>query len=101
MLVPVSNEDPGLRIRYRDWLGARRWISRSSSPGSVKNFLFSTSSTPALGSTKLPIQWAVGDLSPGYSGRSVKLTTHLQLAPESTNCGSMHPLPHKPIRYSA
>jgi hypothetical protein len=37
----------------------------SSSPGSVKNFLFSKSSTPALGSTQPPIQWVPGVLSPG------------------------------------
>jgi hypothetical protein len=32
----------------------------------------------------------------GYSGRSVKLTTHLQLVPGSTKCGSIHPVPHTP-----
>jgi hypothetical protein len=37
---------------------------RSSSPGRVKNFLFSTSSRPALGSTQPPIQWVPGALSP-------------------------------------
>jgi hypothetical protein len=40
------------------------WV-RSSSPGRVKNFLFSTSSRPALGFTQPPIQWAPGALSPG------------------------------------
>jgi hypothetical protein len=39
--------------------------SRSSSPGRVKNFLFSTSSRPALGSTQPPIQWVPGALFPG------------------------------------
>jgi hypothetical protein len=38
---------------------------RSSSPGMVKNFLFSTSSRPALGSTQPPIQLVPGALSPG------------------------------------
>jgi hypothetical protein len=38
---------------------------RSSSPGRVKNFLLSTSSTPALGSTQPPIQWVPGALSQG------------------------------------
>jgi hypothetical protein len=33
--------------------------------GRVKNFLFSTSSRPALGSTQPPIQWVPGTLSPG------------------------------------
>jgi hypothetical protein len=37
---------------------------RSSSPGKVKNFLFSTSSRPVLGSTQPPIQWLPGTLSP-------------------------------------
>jgi hypothetical protein len=32
----------------------------------------------------------------GLSGWAVKLTTHLQLAPRSRKCGSMHPLPHTP-----
>jgi hypothetical protein len=31
----------------------------------VKNFLFSTSSRPALGPTQSPIQWVPGALSPG------------------------------------
>jgi hypothetical protein len=35
-----------------------------SSPGRVKNFLFATSSVPAVGLTKLPIQWVPGALSP-------------------------------------
>jgi hypothetical protein len=38
---------------------------RSSSPGGVKNFLFSTSSRPALGSTQPPIQWVSVALSSG------------------------------------
>jgi hypothetical protein len=33
-------------------------------PGRVKNFLFFTSSRPALGSTQPPIQWIPGALSP-------------------------------------
>jgi hypothetical protein len=39
-----------------------RW-GRSSSPGRVKNFLFSTSSRPALGSTQPPVQWVPEALS--------------------------------------
>jgi hypothetical protein len=37
----------------------------SSSPGRIKNFLFSTSSIPALGPTQRPIQWVPGAFSPG------------------------------------
>jgi hypothetical protein len=35
-------------------------------------------------------------LGGGLSGRSVQLTTHLQLVPRSRKCGSIHPLPHMP-----
>jgi hypothetical protein len=38
---------------------------RSSSPGRVKNFLFSTSPMPALGSTQSPIEWVPGALPTG------------------------------------
>jgi hypothetical protein len=48
-----------------DWLRAGRPSARSSSPGKVKNFHFSMSSRPALGSTQPPIQWVPGALSPG------------------------------------
>jgi hypothetical protein len=34
-------------------------------------------------------------------GQGVKLTTHLQLAPRSRKCGSIHPLPHTPSWRSA
>jgi hypothetical protein len=44
---------------------AGRPRGRSSSPGRVKNFLFSKSSRPNLGSTQPPIQWVPGALSPG------------------------------------
>jgi hypothetical protein len=35
------------------------------SPGGVKNFHFSMSSRPTLGSTQSPIQWLLGALSTG------------------------------------
>jgi hypothetical protein len=38
---------------------------RGSSPGRVKNYYFSISSRPALGSTRPPIQWVPGALSRG------------------------------------
>jgi hypothetical protein len=40
--------------------GARRQRGRISSPGKVKNFLFSRSSRPILGPTQSPIQWVPG-----------------------------------------
>jgi hypothetical protein len=57
--------------RYSDWLRAGRSRGRISSPGKVKNFLFSTSSKPVLGSTQPPIQWlpwvlSLGVKRPGY-----------------------------------
>jgi hypothetical protein len=48
---------------YSDWLRAGR--PRGWGSGRVKNFLFFTSSRPALGSTQLPIQWVLGVLSLG------------------------------------
>jgi hypothetical protein len=36
-----------------------------SIPGKGKNFLFSTSSRPTLGSTQTLIHWVLGALSPG------------------------------------
>jgi hypothetical protein len=51
------------RSLYSDWVRAGRPKGRRSSPGRVKNFLFSTSSRPALGSTQPPIQWVSGFLS--------------------------------------
>jgi hypothetical protein len=45
--------------------GVDDWGVGSLCPGRVKNFLFSTSSRPALGPTKPPIKWVLGVLSPG------------------------------------
>jgi hypothetical protein len=58
-LFPLDGK-AGIASRYSDWLRAGRRRGRSSSPSRVKNFLFSTSSRPALGSTKLPLQWIPG-----------------------------------------
>jgi hypothetical protein len=49
---------------YSDWLRAGRPRGRGSSHGRVKNFLFSTSSRPALGFTHPRIQLVPGALSP-------------------------------------
>jgi hypothetical protein len=53
------------RSRYSEWLPAGRRRGRSSSPGRVKNCLFSTASRPALGLTQPPIEWVPGTLSQG------------------------------------
>jgi hypothetical protein len=56
--------------RYSDWLRAGPQRGRVSSPGKVNNFLFSTSSNPALWLTQPSIYWVPGALFPG--GRGVK-----------------------------
>jgi hypothetical protein len=48
-----------------DWLRTGRTMHRGSSPGRVKNFLFSTSSRPALRPTQPPIQCVPGFLPRG------------------------------------
>jgi hypothetical protein len=50
---------------YSDWLRPGRPRGRSSSPGRVKIFLFSTASRPVLGPTQPPIQWVPGAVPPG------------------------------------
>jgi hypothetical protein len=57
--------EPRYLSRYSDWLRAGRQRCQSSSPGRVKNFLFSALSKPALGSIQRPSQWVQGALSPG------------------------------------
>jgi hypothetical protein len=58
------SEEPGWHSRYSDWLRTGKPRGRGSSPGRVKNILFSTSSKPALWSTQPPIQWVLRALSP-------------------------------------
>jgi hypothetical protein len=74
---------------YRlDW---GRW---SSSPGMVKNFLFSTSSRPGLGSTQPPIQWVLGALSPGVKRPGREADHSHPASAEDKKMWSIHPLPH-------
>jgi len=52
-------------------------------------FLFTTMSGLALGPTQQPLtQWVpvLGLLPQGYSGKGMKLTTHLHLEPRSRMC---------------
>jgi hypothetical protein len=64
-LTTISCRVPGYLSRYSDWLQDGLPKSRGSSPGRVKNFLFSTLSRPALEPTQPPIQWVTWAFSLG------------------------------------
>jgi hypothetical protein len=64
-LVTSKPWESGWHSQYSDWLLAGQPRGQSSSPGRIKNFLFFTSSRPALGPTQPPIQWVPGALSLG------------------------------------
>jgi hypothetical protein len=55
------------RSRYSGSLGTEQPRGRDSSPGSIRHFLFSASSMPALGPTQPPIQCVPGALFPEHS----------------------------------
>jgi hypothetical protein len=59
---------------------AGRWRNRGSILGSG-NRVFFQASRLVLRSIQPSIVWIPGALSPGHSGRSVKLITHLHLVP--------------------
>jgi hypothetical protein len=61
----ITSPRSGQCSRYSNWLRAGLPRDRSSNPSRVKNFLFSTSSRSALGSTQPPIHWVLWALSPG------------------------------------
>jgi hypothetical protein len=83
------------------WLRAEWSRGRSSSPGRVKNFLFSTSSGPFLGSTQPPVQWIPGALSPGVKRQGREADHSPPIKPRLRKRGSIHPLPHTPSWSSA
>jgi hypothetical protein len=56
-------------LMFPNLVRAGRPRDRSSSPGTVKNVLFSTSSRPVLVSTQPPIQLVPGALSTGVKGQ--------------------------------
>jgi hypothetical protein len=62
------------------------------SPGGVKNFLYSTSSRPALGSTQLPMQWVPGAFSSGVK-RPGREADHSPPANADVKKISVHRLP--------
>jgi hypothetical protein len=88
------DKDKKLTLVWADLLLATGWTADGSEFESsrIKNFLFSTSSRPALRSTQPPIQWMLGVLSQ----RPGREADHLPLVPSSRNYGSLHLLPHKP-----
>jgi hypothetical protein len=99
-LYILFGKEHGERTRYSDWLQDGRLRGRSSSPGRVKNFLFSTSSRPAVGPTQPPIQWVRGALSPGVKrpGREADHLTSFSAGVK--NCGVLTPLPITFSRHS-
>jgi hypothetical protein len=64
-LISCFKKEPGQLSRYNDWLQAGRQEGSEFESGKVKNFLFSTSSRPALGPTQPPFQRVLGAPSPG------------------------------------
>jgi hypothetical protein len=56
--------------------GLEDWCSIA---GREKNFLFSTTSRPNLGSIQPTIHWVLAVIFPGVRDQGVKLTTHLHL----------------------
>jgi hypothetical protein len=60
---------------YSDWLRAGRLRGRSSSPGRVKKFFFSTSPRLTLRPTQSPIKWVLEVLPPGVK-RLVREADH-------------------------
>jgi hypothetical protein len=74
---------------------------RSSSPGRVKNFLFFTSSRPALGPTQPLIQWVPGALSPGVKGSRREAEQSLPASTEVKKMWIYTCTPHKSLWRSA
>jgi hypothetical protein len=60
----ITRTELGQLSRYGDWLRAERLVG-GSSPSRIKNFHFSISPRPALGSTQPPIKCVLGALSQG------------------------------------
>jgi hypothetical protein len=75
----------GYRLDDRD--------SRVRFPAAAGNFSLHHRVQNGSGTPQPPIQWVPGALSLGYSGRGMKLTTHIHLVPRSRMRGAIPPLP--------
>jgi hypothetical protein len=64
---------------------------RISSPSMIKNFHFSLSSRPALGSTLPPLLWVLEALSREVRRPGHEADRHFQLVPRSIKCGPGNP----------
>jgi hypothetical protein len=56
----VLGNGPGKLSRHSEWLRARQWRNRISSPSKGKIFLLFTSSRPVLKPIQIPIKWVPG-----------------------------------------
>jgi hypothetical protein len=94
LLLTSRSRDSVVGIgRYSDWLRGARPRDRICSPGRVKNFLFSTSFRPAMGSTQPPIQWVPEAVSPEIK-RPGHEADHLPpTSAEVKKTWCIHPLP--------
>jgi hypothetical protein len=83
--------------RYSDWLRAGRRRGRSSSSGKVKNFLFSTLSRPALGSTQPSNQLGTEcSFAGGKAAGAWRWPLTSNWVPRSRKRGTVHPICHTP-----
>jgi hypothetical protein len=65
LIISFTSKDSESSVGIATGYGLDDQGGGSSSPGRVKNFHFSISPRPALGSTQPPIKWVPGDLSRG------------------------------------
>jgi hypothetical protein len=91
------DKEPVWRSRFSDWLQAGRPTGQSSNPGSVKIFIFSTSSKLVLGPTQPPIQWLPISLRVKRPGPGAD---HSPPTSAEVKNGGTIPLPHMPSWHS-
>jgi hypothetical protein len=100
LLVTPSITLTGI-LSYYDLLGAGRPSGRSSSPGTVKNFLFTTSCRLALWPNYYPIQWEPGPLSPGVKQPGREADNSPPTSVDVKNIWIYTSTPHTPSWHSA